>query len=83
MGCHRYEGYDKEPEDLTSIAQQMKLFEQQKIDNAKISADLMKQADSASSNDEANRFNHRQSRSEWPTARSTARCSSLIFRRTA
>ena len=57
MGCHRYEGYDKEPEDLTSIAQQMKLFEQQKIDNAKISADLMKQADSASSNDEANRLN--------------------------
>ena len=47
MGCHRYEGYDKEPEELTSIAQQMKLFEQQKIDNAKNSADLMKQADSA------------------------------------
>ncbi len=35
MGCHRYEGYDKEPEELTSIAQQMKLFDQQKIDNAK------------------------------------------------
>ena len=33
MGCHRYEGYDKEPEDLTSITQQLKLFEQQKIDN--------------------------------------------------
>ena len=35
MGCHRYEGYDKEPEELTSIAQQMKLFDQQKIDNSK------------------------------------------------
>ena len=57
MGCHRYEGYDKEPEELTSIAQQMKLLDQQKIDNSKISADLMKQADSASSNDEANRLN--------------------------
>src|ERR1700688_2665211 len=57
MGCHRYEGYDKEPEDLTSIAQQLKLFEQQKIDNAKVSANLMKQADAASSNDEANRLN--------------------------
>ena len=57
MGCHRYEGYDKEPEDLISIAQQMKLFDQQKIDNAKIAADLMKQADAASSNDEANRLN--------------------------
>jgi uncharacterized coiled-coil DUF342 family protein len=57
MGCHRYEGFDKEPEDLISIAQQMKLFDQQKIDNSKIAADLMKQADAASSNDEANRLN--------------------------
>ena len=57
MGCHRYEGYDKEPEDLISIAQQMKLFDQQKIDNSKTAADLMKQADAASSNDEANRLN--------------------------
>ncbi len=57
MGCHRYEGYDREPEELTSIAQQIKLFDQQKIDNAKISADLMKQADAATSNDEANRLN--------------------------
>ena len=57
MGCHRYEGYDKEPEELTSIAQQMKLLDQQKIDHSKISADLMKRADSASSNDEANRLN--------------------------
>ena len=57
MGCHRYEGYDKEPEELKSISQQIKLFEQQKIDNIKQSADLMKQADAASSNDEANRLN--------------------------
>ena len=59
MGCHRYEGYDKEPEDLTSITQQIKLFEQQKIDNAKISADLMKQADAATSNEEANQLNQK------------------------
>jgi hypothetical protein len=59
MGCHRYEGYDKEPEDLTSITQQLKLFEQQKIDNSKTSADLMKQADAATSNDEANQLNQR------------------------
>jgi cytochrome c551/c552 len=56
-GCHRYEGYDKEPEDLTSINQQLKLFEQQKIDNSKDASDLMKQADAAQSNDEANRLN--------------------------
>jgi hypothetical protein len=56
-GCHRYEGYDKEPEDLTGIGQQLKLFEQQKIDNQKEAAALMKQADTAQSNEEANRLN--------------------------
>jgi cytochrome c1 len=57
MGCHRYEGYDKEPEDLTAVNQQLKLLEQQKIDNSKQSAAMMKQADSAQSNEEANRLN--------------------------
>ena len=56
-GCHRYEGYDKEPEDLTGIGQQLKLFEQQKIDDQKEAAALMKQADAAQSNEEANRLN--------------------------
>ena len=57
MGCHRYEGYDKEPEDLNSVGQQIKQIETQKKDNVKQSADLMKQADAAASNDEANRLN--------------------------
>jgi cytochrome c2 len=57
MGCHRYEGYDKEPEDLLSINQQIKLDEQQKKDNIKEAAYLMKQADQAATNDEANRLN--------------------------
>src|SRR5581483_7723869 len=57
MGCHRYEGYDKEPEDLLAINQQIKLDEQQKKDNIKEAAYLMKQADQASTNDEANRLN--------------------------
>ena len=35
VGCHRYEGYDKEPEDLLSIAQQIKQLEQEKKDNLK------------------------------------------------
>src|SRR5713101_1552464 len=30
VGCHRYEGYDKEPEDLLSIAQEIKLLDQQR-----------------------------------------------------
>lgn len=59
VGCHRYEGYDKEPEDLLSIAQQIKLIEQEKKDNFKQSNYLMKQADAAQSNDEANRLNDR------------------------
>jgi cytochrome c551/c552 len=57
MGCHRYEGYDKEPEDLNTVSQQIKQFEQQKKENFKQAADLMKQADAAESNDEANRLN--------------------------
>ncbi len=56
-GCHRYEGYDREPEQLQSINQQIKLFDQQKIDNLKQAAYLMKQADAAATNDEANKLN--------------------------
>jgi cytochrome c551/c552 len=59
VGCHRYEGYDKEPEDLLNIAQQIKQFEQEKKDNLKESAYLMKQADAAASNEEANHLNDR------------------------
>src|ERR1700691_4695555 len=57
MGCHRYEGYDKEPEDLNTVSQQIKQWEQQKKDNFKQAADLMKQADTAASNEEANQLN--------------------------
>ncbi len=59
VGCHRYEGYDKEPEDLLSIAQQIKLIEQEKKHNLKEANYLMKQADAAESNEEANRLNDR------------------------
>jgi cytochrome c551/c552 len=58
-GCHRYEGYDKEPEDLNSISQQIKQIETQKKDNVKESADLMKRADAAETNEEANRLNEK------------------------
>ena len=59
IGCHRYEGYDKEPEDLLSIGQQIKQIEQEKRDNVKEAGDLMKQADKADTNEEANRLNDR------------------------
>jgi len=57
MGCHRYEGYDKEPDDLNSITQQIKQIENEKIDNVKRSAALMKEADAAETNEEANELN--------------------------
>ena len=57
IGCHRYEGYDREPEDLNNVAQQIKQFEQQKKDDTKQAEDLMKQADAAETNQEANRLN--------------------------
>ncbi|HZC24755.1 MAG TPA: c-type cytochrome, partial [Candidatus Binatia bacterium] len=56
-GCHRYEGYDKEPEDLNSITQQIKQIENERKTNLKQAAYLMKQADAAESNEEANKFN--------------------------
>ncbi len=57
MGCHRYQGYDKEPDDLNSVSQQIKQIETQKKDNVKEAAYLMKEADAAETNDEANRLN--------------------------
>jgi mono/diheme cytochrome c family protein len=57
VGCHRYEGYDKEPEDLLSIAQQIKQLDQEKKENSKQAANLMKQADAAETNDVANHLN--------------------------
>src|SRR5499427_4860721 len=59
VGCHRYEGYDKEPEDLLLIAQQIKQVDQEIKENAKQAADLMKQADAAATNEEASRLNDR------------------------
>ena len=56
-GCHRYEGYDKEPENLQSVDQQLKQLETEKKDNVKQASDFMKQADAAQSNEEANRLN--------------------------
>jgi cytochrome c2 len=57
MGCHLYEGYDKEPEELNSITQKIKQIDNQKIDNLKQASYLMKQADAAATNEEANELN--------------------------
>ncbi|MGA7078226.1 MAG: hypothetical protein WBQ43_20790 [Terriglobales bacterium] len=57
IGCHRYEGYDKEPEELNSVNQEIKQLEQEKIQNIKQAAYLMKQADAAETNEEAVKLN--------------------------
>src|SRR6266404_5196293 len=59
VGWTLSDGKDKEPEDLLSVAQQIKQIEQEKKDNFKQADDLMKQADKAESNEEANRLNDR------------------------
>src|SRR5208337_2088051 len=48
---------DKEPEQLNAIGQQIKQIESQKTDNLKQTAYLMKQADAAETNEEANTLN--------------------------
>jgi cytochrome c551/c552 len=58
-GCHRYEGYDKEPEDLVSIGQQIKQAEGTQKENLRQAALLRAQADKAASNEEANQLNQR------------------------
>ena len=57
MGCHRYEGYDKEPEDLLAANQQIHQLETQQKENLRQAGLYMKQADQASDNTEANRLN--------------------------
>jgi hypothetical protein len=79
MGCHRYEGYDREPEDLNNVSQQIKQLEQQKKDNAKQSADLMKRADSAQSNDEANQLNDKAIALRVASSRADGRIQQLDF----
>src|SRR5437773_11941615 len=56
-GCHRDDGYDKEPEDLNSISQQLKQLETDQKDNTKQAAELKTQADAAQRNEGANRLN--------------------------
>ena len=79
MGCHRYEGYDKEPEDLNSVGQQIKQIETQKKENVKNAADLMKQADAAESNDEANKLNTQAVDLRVANSRLDARLQQLDF----
>jgi cytochrome c551/c552 len=55
-GCHRYEGYDVEPEELVNNQQRIKQLEQQQADNTHQAAMLTQQADNASDNATANKL---------------------------
>ena len=79
MGCHRYEGYDKEPEDLNSIGQQIKQIETQKKDNTKEIAYLMQQADKAATNDEANQLNDKAVALRVASSKADGRLQQLDF----
>ena len=79
MGCHRYEGYDKEPEDLNSVGQQIKQIETQKKDNIKQTAYLMKQADAAASNEEANQLNEKAIELKVANSKADGRLQQLDF----
>ncbi|MDD5544776.1 MAG: cytochrome c, partial [Acidobacteriia bacterium] len=52
-GCHRYEGYDREPEQLITAHQNIRSLEQEKKDDQKRVLELNQEADNAATNDEA------------------------------
>jgi cytochrome c551/c552 len=79
MGCHRYEGYDKEPEDLQSINQQIKTLEGQERDNTKQSANLAQEAGAAETNQEANRLNEKSVALKVENSRIDGRLQQLDF----
>jgi cytochrome c551/c552 len=56
VGCHRYEGYDTEPEELQTVQQQIQLKEAQKRNDLLQAERTVAQADKAESNDEAKRL---------------------------
>jgi len=56
IGCHRFQGFDNQDEELVSARQAITQLENQKADDRLQIADLNKKGDSASDNDSANRY---------------------------
>src|SRR5262249_2836541 len=56
IGCHRFQGFDNQDEQLVSAQQQITQLENQKKDDQLQVAQLNKKGDTASNNDDANRF---------------------------
>jgi len=53
MGCHRYEGFDREPEDLSNFQKQIGLLEQQKAEWGREAGFDIQKADRSKDNTEA------------------------------
>ena len=56
MGCHRYEGFDREPEELQSVSRDIQQLDQQKADDLKEIGFSIKKADTTPDNSEAQRL---------------------------
>ena len=56
MGCHRYEGFDHEPEEMTTVNQQIRQLEQQKAEWTREIGFTTDKADRTRDNDEAQRL---------------------------
>lgn len=56
MGCHRYEGFDREPDELASVNQQIRQFEQQKAEWEREAGFTIQKADRAKDNTEAQKL---------------------------
>jgi len=56
MGCHRYQGYDREPEEMVSVQQSIGQLEQTRAANERDIQGNILAGDQAASNEEARRF---------------------------
>src|SRR5579871_5722824 len=56
MGCHRYEGFDREPDEMTAVTQQIRQLEQQKAEWTREIVFTTDKADKTRSNEEAQKL---------------------------
>src|SRR5579871_2649376 len=56
MGCHRYEGFDREPDEMTAVTQQIRQLEQQKAEWTREIGFTTDKADKTRSNEEAQKL---------------------------
>src|SRR5262249_2519665 len=56
MGCHRYEGFDRDPEDLANAQKQISQLEQQKAGGVREAGFMIQKADKSKDNTEAQKL---------------------------